>query len=221
MSRGYYTIVAGLPWLRRFDHSARLPISRERLGRRLADLEPEDARDLEIARAMFETPHELSADERIARSWRASVREVTSPAARRYLEGLIDRRTLLAALRRRQRGEEALGADLLGESPSAWSIRHRFGAPEFGRGPVHPWLREVRELIQQADAVGAERALSAVEWRLLTELAEAHRFRLEEIVAYALKWELTRRWVEHDAEAATGVFRQLIEEVTHGQRPFD
>lgn len=42
MSRGYYTIIASLPHLPRFDKAERLPISRERLIQRLKMLEPED-----------------------------------------------------------------------------------------------------------------------------------------------------------------------------------
>lgn len=219
MARAYYTIVSGLPWLRRFDQAERLPISRERLGRRLADLAPEDARDLEVAWGIFD-PREPTTDVQVAASWWSMLRDVSSFAVRHYLLGLIDRRVLVSALRRRQRGEGATGVYLPPEAASARAIRHRFGEPEFGLGAVHPWLREVRELIEQADAIGLQRALSTVEWRLLTAMADGHRFQLEEVVAYALKWELTRSWVAHDTTVTTQMFRQLIEEVTHGQRLF-
>lgn len=221
MGRFYYTVVAGLPRLRRFDQAERLPISRERLGRRVAGLEPDDARDLHVAWVVFDSPYDPTADEEVAAHWWRLVRDVGSPAVRCYLAGLIDRRALVAALRRRQAGAGAPAAAALGAAASAWSIRHRFAEPEFGLGAVHPWLTRVRESLEEEDAIGAQRALAEVEWSLLAAMADAHRFRLEEVVAYVLEWELTRSWVTKDAAAATRVFQQLIEEVTRGQRLFD
>jgi hypothetical protein len=105
--RNYYTLVASLPAMPRFEVAERLPINETRLGERLRMLHPDDARDVARLRKaiQWESHPPGESDAEVSACYRDVLGEDTHPEVRSAVEFRLELRTVLAALRRRQRGE--------------------------------------------------------------------------------------------------------------------
>ena len=105
-SQPYYTLLASLPPLPRFDRTERLPITRERLSQRFNMLNPEDAALLQHAAAFLAWQHQTATrkDEEMIASFKKMEEHITHPAINLLCDLPINQRTIMAALRRRHRG---------------------------------------------------------------------------------------------------------------------
>jgi hypothetical protein len=211
----YYTLMASLPALPPRFASERTPISRRRLEQRLAMLEPDDARELSELEALmfwYRLPLESTDREIVERAERV-VPRVRSDVLRKAARWRIELRTVVAALRRRAAGESAPEA---GE-PWGWGrqvrrIRQEWNRPDFGLAVFWPEIAEWRQLLEQGDALGMERSLSAVIWDRFGKLAAGHHFDFEAVAFYVLRWDVIHRWVAHDERAALERFNGLVED---------
>jgi len=216
----YYTLVASLPRLPRIEEAERLPINRERLDQRLRMLRPEDA--AVIARAEgFLTWRSQPGGQTDADIVRATKEILDSPrlhpAVRDLVEFRMELRTIVAALRRRRRGESAPTGNDWGISRWMEHIRRNWQHPDFKLSNVFPWVPEAREQLEKGESVGLERLLMQVMWNFLDGLAFGHEFDVVNVLTYVMKWDILKRWLSQDPADARARFDELVAEAMAGR----
>jgi hypothetical protein len=211
----YITLIASLPILPDILVAKQTPISRLRLEQRLRDLLPED-------KALLDDILDLLAWRRLdlgesdahfmARA-RRLIPRLPTPALRRAIEYRLEARTILAALRRRRRGQTAPAADgSWGYGRWTRTIAANWQEPGLGIEQSFPWVREAAEHIRSGDAVALESLLMRQLWTITGRLGVGHAFDFTAVALYALRYQLIERRVAYDAEAATARFRRLVDQ---------
>ena len=218
MSRpnAYYTLVASLPLLPRFDRAERLPISRERLAERLRMLAPQDAATLEQVTALFAWERQAleRTDAEVATDYERLMAEVRHPMLRTLLESIADQRTILAALRRRRRGLPAPApGEPWGVGPLAAPIARQWEAPDLGLGRRYPWVPDARALLHAGESLALERLLVERNWELADRLLAGTEFGFDAVLGYLVKWNMLQMWLSHDSRAARERFEELVTEM--------
>ncbi|KRT54816.1 DUF2764 family protein [endosymbiont of Ridgeia piscesae] len=217
----YITLLTSLPYHGELFGEQQTPISRIQLESRLRLLEPEDAVTLDAIEQLIRwANHSLDEDDAAvaAQTQRLLEGEICS-----WLQQLIayrmEIRTLMAALRRRRRGEGPP------ERPSGWGvgrwqrrIHANWSEPGFRLEGVFPWVLEANRLMQEEDHLGLERLLLGVTWRALERFGEGHYFDFEAVVVYVLRWGIIDRWSRYHGKAAVARFESLVEQALAGQR---
>jgi len=218
--RHYYTLIASLPRLPRFDRAERLPINRERLGERLGMLEPEDAELVERATAFIRWQRQPVArtDQEMVTYYERMAELIEEPVLACMFEFLINQRTIIAALRRRYRG---LPAPASGQrwGVGRW-VRHielNWEDPDFRLGALYPWIPQVRAHLEAGEALALDRLLMNLVWDTMDRMAEGSEFGLEALLAYLFKWDILEQWLSYDTEEAKTRFDELVSEVTGEQ----
>ena len=216
----YYTLLASLPALPRFDRAERLPISRERLLQRFKMLTPHDAALLEQISAFltWEKFASTLSDEDMIKRFR-DLREFMSHAHVQDFLGMpVDMRTVMAGLRRRHRGLPAPGeGENWGVGRYVHHMAEHWEDPHFKLDAVYPWIKEARTLLEAEDVLTLDRLLKNVLWDHLDSVVSAYDFGFFAVLAYRMKWDMLDQWLTHDAEKAGTRFDALIKEITHGQ----
>lgn len=222
----YYTLVASLPWLPRFDQAKRLPISEKRLRERLTMLQPEDERVLRRGMAFLEWrwhPTERADSEMVERYHRM-MEVITHPALKELVSFEIDQRTIMVALRRRYRGMAVPGPNESNWGVGRW-VRHieqHWDIPDFNLGKIYPWVPQVNTYLEQGETLALERFLMNQLWNHINRTIPGNDFGFESVLAYLFKWRLLQQWLSYDAEAAKARFEDLVSEVMNEhQQLFD
>jgi hypothetical protein len=194
--------------------SKQTPISRIQLNRRLRLLEEDDARLLGRLEDLFHwdrLPLALG-DEAIVRQAGELMGDVSNPTLRDIISFRLDLRTVLAALRRRRRGESVPTAR------QAWGygrwvdhIGRHWHDSDLGLGQVLPWVREVSRLVAEGGSKELEQRLLEIIWTALGRHGEGHYFDFEAVVVYVLRWDMLARWTTYDGPAAGRRFQSLAE----------
>lgn len=213
----YYTLMASLPPLPRFDQAARLPISRERLQARRRMLDPEDEALLERAVAFLDWERDPAprTDQDRAQDFKR-LEELSDHASLwDLLEFPVNQRTILAALRRRHRGRPAPAAgEAWGAGALARHIVKNWDDPSFKLRALYPWISEAQGHLEAGEALALERLLLNLLWDRLARSPHACGFGLEAFLLYLLKWDIVQRWLSYDGESAVVRFEELVMEVT-------
>lgn len=211
----YTMLVSSLPYHGPLFGAKQPPLSRIKLDQRLRMLTPEDRATLETIENALQwdrLPLERSDEEFVARARQAIV-GLDDGALVEVMRQRLELRTLVAALRRRARGDgPPAGRIAWGYGRWLGAIARNWGETTFGIGRAFPWAAEADRLLRAGDAVGLERLLLDVQWRYLGRAAAEHPFNLVAVVVYVLKWNVIDRWTHYDAEAASRRFAQLIEQ---------
>ncbi len=219
----YIVLMASLPPLGGLLEEREPAISMLKLESRLTLLSPDDRRTLDQMTGFLsqvvrddESP-DGTVDARLLESARRFFREVSNPTLRQMVTQRLDMRTILAALRRRHRGE--------GEPPTGqpWGfgswvtpIERRWRTPAFGLDAVFPWIPEVSDYLEAGDLVNLERTLFRVIWKDLDRLSFGHNFDFEAVALYVARWALVDRWSHYDAQAALTRFGGLVNAALEG-----
>jgi hypothetical protein len=215
----YYTLIASLPALPQFEQAERLPINRERLERRLRMLTDEDAAILALARRFTEWRQPLDLPDReFVRRYRAEADALRNPRIAGLVAFRLEVRTVVGALRRRAAGRPAPAGTDWGVGPWLRRLTDRWAEPDFGLGAVLPWLPQARAGLEEGDHLGLERLAFAMAWERCRSLADAYPFGPEAVVSYVFRWDILRRWLSHDAEAAAARIEALAAEALAGAR---
>lgn len=210
--RNYYTLVASLPAMPRFEEAERLPINETRLGERLRMLHPDDARDVARLRKaiQWESHPPGESDAEVSACYREILGEDSHPEVRSAVEFRLELRTVLAALRRRQRGEKD------GPSDPDWGVgrwvRHienNWTDPDFKLAHVFPWLPKAREHLANGEALALEKLVMNLVWDALERSAVGKHFVLENILVFLSKWDILRRWLSYGEDSALRRFEEL------------
>ncbi|MBE9171924.1 DUF2764 family protein [Cyanobium sp. LEGE 06143] len=217
MSPRYTTLMASLPPLGGLFESRTPAISRLKLERRLRLLEPQDRRRLELTVSLLsQSMRPLDqgggpGDDRLLEEARAFFAEVSHPLLRHLVTHRLDQRTVLAALRRRHRGEaEPPLAQPWGFGAWVPAIQRHWKEPTFRLEAIFPWIVETVRLLEVDDLINLERLQFAVIWKDLDRVSLGHHFDFEAVMIYLARWSLVERWCSFDAQAATARFRQLV-----------
>jgi hypothetical protein len=221
----YYTLLASLPPLPRFDQADRLPITRERLRQRSSMLAPDDAELLERAAAFLAWQQQTATrtDQEMIVSFKKMEEHIAQPIFQSIFDFPIDQRTIMAALRRRFRG---LPAPASGES---WGvgryvnhIERNWDDPHFKLSAVYPWIPQARIHLEAGETLALERLLKNTLWDHVDRSVSSHEFGFSAVLTYIIKWDILHQWLSYDIENAKARFEELVTEVTHDQpRLFD
>jgi len=215
----YYTLVASLPPLPRFDRAGRLPINRVRLLGRLGMLAPSDAEVVRHASALFDWDRAktLPGDAEAVGHHRALERLCAGSALWEILAFPSDQKTLLAALRRRRLGRpRPAPGEPWGVGRWVGRIQRNWEEPDFGLAPLLPWLPQVRSLLENGQALALQRELFARVWDHLDRQIQGLEFRFENVLVYLFKWDMLERWLSHRPDEARARFEKQVTEALHG-----
>jgi hypothetical protein len=216
----YITLMASLPALPDILEAKQTPISRLRLEQRLRGLAPDDKVLLDELLGLVPW-RQLTLDETDAHFVRRAERLVPrlpTAALMRAVVHRLETRTVLAALRRRQRGEAAPAADVAwGYGRWTGTIARNWQEPGLGVERAFPWVREAAEQLRAGDALALESLLMRELWKMTSRHGAGHAFDFTAIALYALRYQLIERRVAYDAEAAAARFRRLVD---HGFAAF-
>ena len=212
-SNNYLTLMASMPALPTPFSAGELPISQLGLVARLRLLDDDDALLLErVQNVMLWERIDISLPaSAIVRSVDEVMAALGSETLRAVVRERFELRTVLAALRRRRRGESAPPVDMVwGYGRYADHIRRNWTRPHFGLRRTMPWLGEVRELHDVGSTLRLDQAISRVAWRSLVDAHRAHEFNFEAVVLYVLKYDMIARWLGRSAPRARKRFDELV-----------
>jgi hypothetical protein len=208
-SNQYYTLIGSLPALpTHFADVERVPISSLRLDERLKMLRPEDTQTIENLTdflAWDRQPLEKS-DEAVCRHYEAFMAHEKNPMARNVIEQAMTIRTIVAALRRRQRGLEPSSSN----GPWMEHIRRNWKHADFRLGQRFPWIREAEARLGEQPPSQADRALLEIVWKIAKRLSDEYQFTFEAVILYLVRWELVNRWTSRDAAKGREQFETLV-----------
>ena len=211
-SRTYYTLVASLPALPHFEEAERLPINEARLRERLRMLHPDDASYVaQLSKAIaWEKQPPGDSDAEVAARYRALLREETHPGVRAAVEFRINVRTILAALRRRHRGEnDGPSNPDWGVGPWVIHIEKNWTDPDLKLAGIFPWIPEAREQLEDGNSVALEKLVMGLVWTSLDRAAVGKNFVLENVIVFLSKWDILQRWLSYGEEPALDRFEKL------------
>lgn len=210
----YVMLVSSLPNPETLFVAKQPPLSRLKLDQRLRVLTSEDAATLKLIEDALDwrqLPGSTSEEEVIARG-RHALAEIESETLRLIVRDRLEIRTIIAALRRRHRGESAPAPG------TAWGLGRWVGHitqnwtdPGFRLQAGYAWVREADRLMKENDTLALERLILEQSYRRLKRRESEHDFDFEAVVIYVLKWSIVDRWGRYNGEAAVRRFEDLAE----------
>ena len=211
----YIMLMTSLPQHSSLFLAHHTPLSRIRLDQRLTMLEAEDAEQLRlvlVAEEWHRLQHVKSDAQTIALA-RRNLGLIESPLLRQLVTDRLELRTVVSALRRRQRGDPAPAAqEQWGFGRWMPIIAANWGEPGFRMETIYPWISEANSLMRQRNALGFERLVLSTFWDHLGRATENHFFDFEAVVIYVLRWDLIARWTSYDQQRAARRFTELMDE---------
>jgi hypothetical protein len=216
----YYTLLASLPPLPRFDRNERLPISRERLQQRLRMLNSDDAQLLACAAAFltWQKDEQSLSDREMVNRFDKMAGFTSTPGLRALFDFPVDQRTIMAALRRRHGGfNPPAHKKPWGVGQYVKHIERNWEAPHFRLAGVYPWLPQGKIYLENEDVLNLDRLLKNMLWDHLDQAVPSYDFGFRAVMSYRMKWDMVDQWLTHDVNKAGERFNALVEEIIHGQ----
>ncbi len=210
----YTMLLTGLPYHPSLFAAKQTPLSRIRLDQRLRVLEQGHAEQLRLIEdtIRWRNLQTLDTDKAVVERTRSNLLRLESDFLRDLVRERLELRTLIAAMRRRERGDPAPGErELWGFGRWLPMIRSNWNDPVFRLARAFPWAPKAHKLIQAGDALALERLLLGLNWDQLGQAREAHYFDFEAVVIYVLRWDLIARWTGYNASDAARRFAGLVE----------
>ena len=210
----YVTLMASLPYLGELFEVQQTPLSRFKLEARLKMLSEEDAERLQQIQSLIRWHHlPISrTDAEIIAAADQFFEQVKNPLLREVVAFRLELHTLVAALRRRKRGEaSAPVGEPWGYGRWVKHIERHWSEPAFRLQGNFPWLLEAQQLLYADESVALERLLFNHVWHRLGQLGAEHYFDFEAVVIYVLRWDLIDRWVRYDGQLAVERFKNLVD----------
>jgi hypothetical protein len=204
-------LISSLPALPPRLDVDRLPITLERLQRRLRMLEPEDAQEISRMLDILAWSHQFEEadDAAVVKRYGELMQELTNPLVREVFAAVMDVRMVVAALRRRRQG---LGPPTIGFGQWFDHIRRHFNQPDFRLSHAFPGIVRFDQLLGQGDVLNLYRHMLGAVWTDLKKRAEDYVFSFEAVVLYIARWEIMRQWQQLQAERGQAVFEALVTE---------
>ncbi len=213
----YVDLLASLPALPATPFGREpVPISAIRLEHRLETLSEAHQVSLQRLETLLDWQHlglDVSTDAYLQR-YRQAAPQLAEHGVDDLVETMLERHTLVTALRRRRLGEPVPGlGEAWGFGPRLAHISAHWQASLFGVGAVFPWLSEARDHLEHDRPWELERLLLEESWRRLARARQYDRFDFREVVIYWLRWRLIAAWQRYNAEAAQ---RRLQADIERG-----
>lgn len=211
----YVTLMASLPPLGQLFGSKQTPISRLKLEQRLKLLDAKDTELLHrISRLISWSEQPIKeTDAQFVTEANQFLATVSHATLREIIRFRLDLRTIIAALRRRHRGEsEPPIVQLWGVGNWVDHIERYWNEPGFRLEMIFPWVIQAYQLLNSDDSVGLERLQFELNWKMLDRLSLGHYFDFEAVIIYLMRWSLVDRWTRYDGEIAVKRFRELVDE---------
>lgn len=189
------------------------PISRLQLDRRLALLDPQDARDLPLIENVMHWDYITmdSTDEELIAQAQDTFKQLNNEFIQKLMFWRLELRTNVAALRRRQLGMPVPGRkEKWGYGRWIEKINKNWSEPGFGLERFFPWILKADQLIRDGNSMGLERLLLGLVWDNYGREVSGHYFDFEAVVVYVLRWHIIDRWSRYDGLAAKKRFDQLV-----------
>lgn len=210
----YIVLMASLPPLGNLFEAATPPISRIKLESRLQLLDTTDSQTLEQIANLISWPSQPPerTDPGFVADARRFLGSTRSGTLRALVTERLEMRTIVAALRRRHRGEaQPPTGEVWGFGGWVGLIERNWSAPTFGLEGIFPWVRQAHDLLQTDDLIGFEKLQFSVVWSILDRLGAGHNFDFEALIIYLARWSLVSRWSCYKGEVAVTRFRQLVD----------
>jgi hypothetical protein len=210
----YITLMSSLPPLGKLFEATQTPISRLKLENRLKLLEAKDGKLLDQMANLIAWSEQPMArtDPQFVQEAKHFFEEVSNPTLREVMQHRLDLRTIVAALRRRHRGEnEPPVGQIWGVGNWVSFIERHWTEPGFHLEAIFPWVLEANRLLSANDLVGLERLQFELNWRVLDRVGARHYFDFEAVVIYLMRWSVVDRWTRYNGEAAVERFRKLVD----------
>lgn len=217
MSYRYITLIAALPSLGKSYQVDIPPLSRYQLEKRLKLLTDEHRRLLEEIESVLHWDHLNSHydDRELIHSAHAVMEKLTHKhynTIREIINWRLNLRTLLAAFRYREKGED------LSKISCQWGVgelmRHienNWSHSYFNLQHRYRWLPELQQKLQAQDTIAVEKILFDATWRYLRSSGANHVFDFTAVVRYVLMWNLVARWSSYDADRGVAHFQELVD----------
>ncbi len=205
--------MASLPALPTPFIARELPISRLGLATRLKLLHESDAELLDRIEAvmLWERINVVMNEPDIVREVEELVSRLDSENLRDVVRDRFELRTVLAAMRRRRRGEPAP------PPKTSWGygryvdhIRRNWTRPHFGLRRAMPWLAGLREFHDAGDTLEMDRVIARLAWRQLVTGLGFHEFDFDAVVLYVLRYDMIARWLGWSGADARKRFDRLV-----------
>ncbi|MDP0590093.1 MAG: DUF2764 family protein [Candidatus Endonucleobacter bathymodioli] len=207
----YYTLLTSLPHIDSLFGSNITPISRIQLDRRLSMLSPEDREILVKIEYLVHWDHfgdDIKEDYLINMNDRL-ITQLDSSDLKELVNWRLDINTIIAALRRKVRGQQA-------PSNAKWSygsryayIRRNWSNPNLGLSHAFPWIPVAVECLNKKDYLALEKTIMEAVWHKLNQLNARHLFDFEDVVIYLLRWNLVASWTTYNGDEALIRFNDL------------
>ncbi|MDM8547522.1 hypothetical protein [Candidatus Venteria ishoeyi] len=211
----YLTLMSALPHLGDLFTAKESPCSGYKLATRLKMLSQEDAELLSEIENLLQWSHNpitLRDAEILSRAKKLLPRlQEKSELLAETVDNRLEQRTVLAAMRRRQRGDIAPPTDSLwGYGRWLKHIARYWNEPTFRLEGVYPWLSEAEQLLREDATVELDHLLLRSKWEYLGYIGEGHYFDFEAVVIYVLRWNIINRWTGYSGKAAAVRFTNLV-----------
>lgn len=216
----YYTLLASLPPLPRFDRVERLPISAERLQQRLRMLNSDDAKVLKRAAVFLTLKKDVQkvTDSEMVGRFEKMAASMSSPRLKTLFNFPMDQRTIMAALRLRHEGlKRPSGKEPWGVGKYVAHILRNWDAPHFRLEKLYPWLPQAMVYLENEDVLSLDRLLKNMLWDHLERVVPSYDFGFAAVMSYRLKWDMVNQWLIHDVAKAGERFNDLVKEIIHEQ----
>ncbi|MCV0426550.1 MAG: hypothetical protein K5905_13860 [Roseibium sp.] len=216
----YIALMTSLPHLGKLFSRKEVPISQFRLKQRLAMLVPEH---VALLREMVEVTAwagvaKYNQDIEVIRRANQVIADLKDyPDLQNLVGARMETRTLIAALRRRARGQDTAG-DIQSWGFGRWcsQIKANWSDPAFGLGHFMPWVSEAHRLMQQDDHIAMERLTLTEVFRQLDQFGTRHEFDFEAVGIYVLRWVIVERWSRYNDDDARKRLQSLISSALNG-----
>jgi hypothetical protein len=192
----------------------------ERLKERLTMLWPEDAKVVDNVASFIiwnRLPMERS-DKEMFDAYKQLMKSIDNPVIKEMINLRIDIRTIVVALRRRYRGLPApKSGELWGVGRWVQHIEKYWDDQNLRLAAVYPWIPQVREYLENGNALELERLQMNQVWDGMDRLADKNYFGIDVILSYLFKWDMMQRWLANNVDAAKIRFDELILEAMNDQ----
>jgi hypothetical protein len=214
-SHHYVMLISSLPYHGSLFGARRAPLSRIRLRQRQRLLDEKDSACLRVVANLLEWSRQGMgrSDEDIIALAKAELPKLENEFARDLVVWRLELRSVVAALRRRHRGQAA-PPEHDGWGYGRWLVRiqRHWSEPQFRLERVYPWLAEARSLLEAGETLGLERLLLNVVWEHLDSLEDSHFFDFEAVLIYSMRWDLVARWTVYSGGEAAVRFEEMVQE---------
>ena len=162
--------------------------------------------------------HDLSDDDAaVARQYSDLLAQNPHPAVQSAITFRMNLRTVMAALRRRHRGESEPPSTTWGAGPWIRHIETHWNHPDFRLASVFPWIPQAREHLDQGETRELEELAMSLTWEDLDRRAFGKPFQLEAVIAFLFKWDILHRWLAYGEETARIQFDRIAEVMFGGK----